>query len=119
MNLANLLRDQHFLDEAIEHYRQAASYSPLEDLRPLRGLAEASVQRDGTHAAVIAYLEEESEHAPRSPATHTLLGHFLRLDGKLDLAIESYRRALALDPENQAMRRNLDDALADRPRPPE
>jgi tetratricopeptide (TPR) repeat protein len=117
VNLANLLRDQRRFDEAIDHYREAALHSPPGDLRALRGLAETGLQRDGNHSAAIATLEEAARRDPRSAEARLLLGHFLRLDGQLERAIEAYRLALALDPENPALRRNLDDALAARAQP--
>jgi tetratricopeptide (TPR) repeat protein len=105
------------LDPAIEHFRQAAFHAAPGDRRALRALADASRQRDGHHGAVIAFLEEAVRRAPGSAETHLLLGHFLRASGQLDRAIDAYRRAQALEPGNPTLRRNLDEALAERARP--
>jgi hypothetical protein len=79
-----------------------------------RATGEDLQTRNQPAAAVAAYLRAEP-HLPRDPTTRHLfwndLGVLLHAEGRIDEAIERYRRALAIRPDATATRENLRAAL--------
>jgi tetratricopeptide (TPR) repeat protein len=58
-----------------------------------------------------AHLTVAIEFRPEHGESHNNLAVALRALGRHDQAIEEFRRAVALDPSNDAARKNLEDAL--------
>ena len=116
-NFANMLRGQERLDEAIDHYWEAALHSPI-DPRPLRSLGATVRERDGNDEVTIAFLRGLLGLEPQWAYGWVAFGNLLRVNGRLDEAIESYERALEIDPDDPVTRRLLDEVLASHRAPP-
>jgi tetratricopeptide (TPR) repeat protein len=68
--------------------------------------------RQQRHAEAIAALRLNSEQYPESANTYDSLGEGYMAAGETALAIESYERSLALDPENANARQKLEQLRA-------
>ena len=71
-------------------------------------------ERDGNYDAFVAYQTELRDSHPDSPGAHVLLGHAQRMNGDLDAAIDSYRDALELAPNQRSLQAALDEVLRER-----
>lgn len=68
----------------------------LHNARLARG-AQLALQR-GDHALALNYAQQAVKNAPGDPQLWFLLGYAARLDGKLQLAADSYKHGLQLQP---------------------
>ncbi len=108
-NLGNVLRDEHRLDDAIIHYRDA--------LRLNAGFAEAhcnlgaAMQERGWPAEAVDHLRCALSIDPRYAKAHYNMGNALQALGKIEDAIASYRRALDIEPRFAKAHNNLGTAL--------
>jgi tetratricopeptide (TPR) repeat protein len=109
------------LDAAVQEYRGlrekyygAASFdfteAPLDDY--VRRLTT-----DGKTAEAQRFLDLAAEYSPKSSMISTLRGEILLAGGDKEKAIEQFKQALALDPNNQMAKRRLDDL--EKPEKPE
>ncbi len=93
--------------QAIDRTLALAPADPL----PLRARAEFRASTgdfSGARADIERYLEQRSD----DPKAHFVLGAALAGDGKSQEAIQAYRRAGELDPQDFASRNNLAELLA-------
>jgi predicted O-linked N-acetylglucosamine transferase (SPINDLY family) len=104
-NLAERLRAQGRLDEAIACYRAALDRAPGARLA-LDGLARA-LAAAGDHEAALEAALRARDAAPELAASHALAGELLALLRQHDAAIEALARAVELAPERQDWWRNL------------
>lgn len=104
-NLANVLRDQGRLDEAVAEYRAALATDPghLWSLHNLSML----LQQAGQFSEAVALAQREVEVTPESAAAYNNLGNALRGSEQRDQAVAAFRRALELDPDFELARNNL------------
>jgi tetratricopeptide (TPR) repeat protein len=115
---ASLEADAGDLGGAQRAYAEAADRAP-ESVRPVAVAAlERAARRGEDHAHVVEAIDRElaATPAPSDGARFALLllageRQELRL-GRVDLAVERYRQALALRPKHQMVRRLLERALA-------
>ncbi|MBI3182086.1 MAG: hypothetical protein HYZ28_08070 [Myxococcales bacterium] len=63
---------------------------------------------DGDEAAALMRMKSASEDAPDIVIAHVYLGSFYFLVQNADAAIEEWKKALALDPTNEAVRKALE-----------
>lgn len=89
------------LDRAIELYKQSIELHPLTDAYGGLGLTYLSralkCEPEGNYATALD-LFEEAVHLFQAPPLYNLLGHAYYSEGKLDLAIESFQKAIVVDP---------------------
>lgn len=76
--------------------RQLGFGSNIQNARLARG-AQLALQR-GDHALAVDYAQRAVRGAPNDPQLWFLLGYAARLDGKLQLSIDSYQHGLRLSP---------------------
>jgi len=108
-NLANALRDQGRLGEAVASYRQALSHNP-EYVEAHNNLGTL-LQSLGKVSEAAASYRSALALRPQSPHLHYNLGNVLRDEGDLDQAVASYRRALYFQPDFADAHNNLGAAL--------
>jgi predicted O-linked N-acetylglucosamine transferase (SPINDLY family) len=97
-NFGRALRQLGRLDEAEARFRRAIALAP-ERGDPWHGLGQIALTRDDP-AGAIEHLRTASEREPRSVAILADLGSALRSADRMESALDCYRRALAIDPEN-------------------
>jgi tetratricopeptide (TPR) repeat protein len=116
-NLANSLRQQGRLEEAVSRYNEALRINPGHVLaRHNLGNAFLALGRfDDAEASYRCVLE----HNPNIPETHCNMGNALLAQRRPDEAVASYRHALHLNPQLAIAHSNLGDALRDLGRPEE
>jgi tetratricopeptide (TPR) repeat protein len=114
--LGSALRRQGKLDEAILHLRQAVRLHPgFVDAR--FNLANALAERGDANEAIALYEEVLRQHPdgidPKSNVdVYSNLGLALMAGGRVDEAIERFRRAALLDPASATAQFNLGHALS-------
>lgn len=108
-NLANALRDQGRLDEAVASYRQALSLEP--DYVEAHNNLGTVLQSLGKLSAAAASYRSALARRPQSHHLHYNLGNVLRDEGDLEQAVASYRRALFFRHDFADAHNNLGVAL--------
>ncbi|MGH7491671.1 MAG: c-type cytochrome [bacterium] len=76
--------------------------------RVLINLAQG-LQTEGKLDEAIEMLKLNAQFYPNSSGTHTVLGESLLLKGEKKLALESFKKALELDPNNQAAKSKMEE----------
>ncbi|MEX2202160.1 MAG: tetratricopeptide repeat protein [Dongiaceae bacterium] len=97
-NFGRALRQLGRLDDAETRFRHAIALRP-ERGDAWHGLGQIALARDDP-AGAIAHLRTAAEREPRSVAILADLGSALRSANQIESALDCYRRALAIDPEN-------------------
>ena len=92
-------------DEALSDYEMAAELDP-EHPRRVLAVAETLVELDRVDEAA-ALLEEKKFFFDQNAACRALLGHIQNLRGQYGLAVENFREAALLDPENTRIQEEL------------
>jgi tetratricopeptide (TPR) repeat protein/mono/diheme cytochrome c family protein len=109
-NLANALRAQGRLDEALAHYRRALELAPRgHDVR--YNLAVALTEAGRTEEG-LGELRRVVEDDPRHARARTSLGHALLASGRTAEALPYLEQAVALEPSLAIAHYNLAIALA-------
>jgi cytochrome c-type biogenesis protein CcmH/NrfG len=108
--LGSLYLHQGRLDEAIREYREARRLSPLSD-RAQRGLARA-YRRKGDLASARKLFEEMLGEGLRTADGQRLLGDLYFQEKLYSEAVQHYREALRLQPDNPVAHNNLAWLLA-------
>jgi tetratricopeptide (TPR) repeat protein len=110
-NLANSLRQQGRLEEAVSRYNEALRINPGHVLaRHNLGNALLALGRFGDAEASFRRVLELN---PNIPETHCNMGNALLAQRRPDEAVASYRHALHLNPKLAIAHSNLGDALRD------
>jgi tetratricopeptide (TPR) repeat protein len=110
-NVANRLRDQGKLDEAILHYRRALEATP--DSTQLNVNLANVLRKQGRIEEAIALYERALKANPDHVLANTNLGSAYRSQGRLDEAERHYRIALRAGPDKTALY-NLANLLVSR-----
>lgn len=98
------------LTKAEDCYRQVVQVNPKHsDALHLLGVI---AQQRGNYPDSVRLLKTAIRHNPKVSRYHGNLGNTYQLQGSLSEAIESYRRALSLDPGNHTVRHSLACALS-------
>jgi tetratricopeptide (TPR) repeat protein len=98
----------------LQSFRLHQGFPPLAALLVLAGSFEQLLE-DRQYDAAVDELQLMLRLAPESAvATHHLLGRALEKQGRIDEAVEHYRRSIALDPAFAEAHNNLGVALARR-----
>jgi tetratricopeptide (TPR) repeat protein len=97
------------LAEAARLYHRILAYAPG-DMQVLYLLGALECQRRDYEVAV-TFLQQAVRADPRCAAPHAVLGMALLELGRSKEALESYDRALALDPDNSELLNNRSNAL--------
>jgi len=100
------------LDAAIEAFRQAVTAKP-DFYRARLNLARLLVRSEKWREAADALVELLGRPGPEKPAVWTLLGYVRLQQGRPTAAAVAYRQALALRPDDSAVRRGLVQCLID------
>lgn len=117
-NLGNVLRDRGSLPEAAAAYQRALELDPgffaaaanlAHVLAKQPGLARADVL--AAHDRGLALAEAARLRSPDVANLHNARGNLLQADGRIEDAIASYRRAVAIDPGFAEAHLNLGRAL--------
>lgn len=116
-NLANTLRQQGRLEEAVSRYNEALLINPAHVLAR-HNLGNAFLAL-GRYSEAEASYRHVLEHNPTIPETHCNMGNALLAQRRPDEAVASYRHALHLNPQLAVAHSNLADALRDLGRPRE
>jgi protein O-mannosyl-transferase len=106
--LANALRRDDRLEEALEHYRQALTFQ--ESLPLLTNMGIALVQLGQLEEATSQF-RRAADLYPHSARAHITLAAALADQGEFDEAIAEYREALKLAPNDATARQELDKLL--------
>ena len=110
-NLANLLKDEGRLDEAVGHYEAALALRPeMAELHRNLGL---TLQAQKRYGGAVERFAAAAALAPGAASSHFDLANGLRDLLRLEEAEAAYRRALALDPGHADAHCNLGIALHD------
>jgi tetratricopeptide (TPR) repeat protein len=115
LNLGDLSADQGQFETAIEQYRKALENDP-QNADLYNSLANALIRMRRIDDAV-HYYEMALQLNPRHAGAHCNLGSVLALKGdkaSLDAAIQHFRKALEIDPDQATARQGLDAALRKR-----
>lgn len=107
--LAQTLRRQGKIDEAVTHYKEALRIHP-EFFEPNDALGSILAQRGDLDQA-IKYFYEAVRINPYNPQVLSNLGLALGMQGRLDEAISYYRKALKINPNLASTHYNLGYAL--------
>jgi len=110
-----LLRQEDRLDEAIEHFQQAAELNP-DIAEPHIGLGDVYLARREYEQAEAA-LRKAITFEPPSAYAHLLLGKTLEAQGRLDEAFAEYERSLEIEPGQPRIARRLAWRYATHPDP--
>jgi tetratricopeptide (TPR) repeat protein len=109
-NLGNLLQQQGKLNEAISNYRQALELRMPNPFDVHLNLATALAQNKDYEQAV-THLNAALRRKPDSPQVYYNWGIILQKQGKLDEAIEKWKKALELNPNLTPARLSLNLTL--------
>ena len=109
-DLANILRDEGRLDEAIAHYEQALRIKP--DLAEAEDNLGVALTLAGRRFEAIRHYEAALRLMPDMPEVHDNLGLTLANLGRFDEAIAHYEKALQSMPDSAEVHNNLGLALA-------
>lgn len=90
-------QDQHILDEVIRELQTALDLDP-DFTRTLEGLITAHIQK-GELEKALEYAKRLELKAPGEANSLHMLGEIYLLTGQLDLAIESFKKALLIKPD--------------------
>lgn len=104
LGLADALRAQRRLPEAIQSYRRAVELEP--ELEPAFYNLGLTAMDLGRPDDAVPFYERAIEINPERADTLTLLGNAHFAAGRFPQAIEAYRRALAIDPDNAIAHNN-------------
>lgn len=107
--LANVLRDEGKLDEAIEHYRQALRIWPAYE-RAHNNLGNVLADQGKLDEAIEHY-ETAIKIAPQFAEAHNNLAVSLMEKGQMDAAIHHFQQTLKLKPDDAEAYYNLANAL--------
>ena len=110
-NLANVLREQKRLEEAITQYQQALAIKP--DYAFAQSNLGNALLKQGKVAEAMRYFREAIHNDPKLAAAYLNLGHVLELQGKPVEAIAYYREALRIQPDYRDASYNLGVALGE------
>lgn len=110
-HLANSLRQQGRMEEAVSRYNEALRINPAHVLA-LHNLGNALLALGRFSEAEASY-RRVLEHNSGIPETHCNMGNALLAQGHPDEAVASYRHALQLNPHLAVAHSNLGDALRD------
>jgi tetratricopeptide (TPR) repeat protein len=91
-------------DRSIEKLREAESINPTGYVYSLMGMIYGKQQR---LAEALAALETAEKIDPREDMTYFYRGNVYAATGEAAKAIQEYRRAVELNPDNEAARRGL------------
>lgn len=105
-NLGQMLAAGGLADQAAAEYDRAAALDPAY-VTPWRNLARLRVDQ-GRTADALAAAEHALRLAPEDKMLLNLSGVLLARTGRFEEAAERFERALAVDPTDAAIRRNLD-----------
>ncbi len=105
-NLGNLLLGQERSEEALAHYKTAATLSP-NSADAYFGLGAACCKLGKTDQAIANY-RKAIEINPKMARAYNNLGVELEKKGRIDEAKDQYLKALKVDPKNEDARRNLE-----------
>ncbi|MEA3240608.1 MAG: hypothetical protein U9P37_03385 [Pseudomonadota bacterium] len=85
---------------------------PLETGQRLRLFSQAVIAgKEKKIAAAISFLEELIRQDPHPPAAiYNNLGNYYYMDGQIDIAISTYKKAIGVDPNNGIYHYNLSHA---------
>ena len=108
LNLADLLRLDGKLDEALVHYKQAMAIAP-DNVETINDVGNILAMK-GQDAAAIAEYRKALAIQPGFADTHVNLGNAL-MHVNLDDAIAEYRKALAIEPNKIEILNDLGKAL--------
>lgn len=97
--LGALYEAQGRLDEAEAAYRRVLQAQP-DSYAALNNLAVLLIARKGQGGQAVDLARRAVALAPSRPQAHDTLGWALRAEGKLDEALASVQRALAIDPKS-------------------
>ncbi|MGD0695456.1 MAG: tetratricopeptide repeat protein [Terriglobia bacterium] len=104
------LRARGHFDEAVQHLREAAKMDPANsDLHRELGITFLLV-KEWKRARV--EMLEAIRHQPDDADAHNGLGYALEKLGHLDAAVNEYRLATRLDPDDSSYRQHYIDALS-------
>ena len=109
-NLANVLRDDGKVHEAIGHYQKALEIRPLY-VRALSNLG-AALNQQGKSAEAMEYHLKALKINPSDADTHCNMATALHLQGDLVESMKHYRLALQADPDYSKACNNLAWILA-------
>jgi tetratricopeptide (TPR) repeat protein len=109
-NLGNLLQQQGKLNEAISNYRQALGLRMPNPFDVHLNLATALAQNKEYEEAV-KHLNDALRIKSYSPEAYYNWGRILKEQGKIDQAIEKWKKALELNPNLTPARHSLTLAL--------
>jgi tetratricopeptide (TPR) repeat protein len=107
-NLANELREQGRLDDAVRHYQDAIRFDPAY-VAAHTNLGPILAQQGRTDEA-IAHYATALRLKPDLAETHNNLGMLLGEQGKIADAIPHFEEAVRLKPELEGARQNLEVA---------
>jgi hypothetical protein len=107
-NLANELREQGRLDDAVRHYEEALRFDP-NYVAAHTNLGPILAQQGRTDEA-IAHYAAALRLKPDVAEAHNNLGMLLGEQGKIEEAIPHFEEAVRLKPELEGARRNLEVA---------
>lgn len=108
VNYAAALETEGRLEEALDHYRKAASIRPNDYEAPL-GIGTV-LTRLYKYDEAEQYLRKAVKLAPDNAKVRNNLGGLLLARGKVPEAIEQFEKALKIKPDYAGARRNLDIA---------
>ncbi|MEW6684314.1 MAG: tetratricopeptide repeat protein [Nitrospirota bacterium] len=107
-NLANELREQGRLDDAVRHYEAALRFDPNYAAAHVN-LGPLLAQQGRTDEAIAHYVAA-LRLRPDAAEAHNNLGMLLGEQGKISEAIPHFEQAVRLKPELEGARRNLEVA---------
>ena len=111
-NLANVLRQQGKIDDAIVEYRRALELDPNYQFG--RYNLGATLVQKGEAASAIPLLEQALRVDPNNPKAYYSLGTALEQTGQPEEAIAAYNRSLRLQPDFLDARTNLANLLLEK-----
>lgn len=107
-NLANELREQGRLDDAVRHYEEAIRFDP--NYLAARTNLGPILAKQGRIDEAIAHYAAVLRLKPDLAETHNNLGMLLGEQGKISEAIVHFEEAVRLKPELEGAKRNLEVA---------